>query len=115
MRKYSTSSKSLISVSAVLKRENFPKKFTFGAASSAFQVEGACREGGRGPSIWDTYCEKKAGKKSDGKNEEGVKFYRDLIDELLKNGIEPYVTLFHWDVPQALEDEYGGFRDRQIV
>ncbi|KAM7528871.1 hypothetical protein LguiB_032281 [Lonicera macranthoides] len=55
------------------------------------------------------------GKKSDGKNEEGVKFYRDLIDELHKNGIEPYVTLFHWDVPQALEDEYGGFRDHQIV
>ncbi|KAM7523341.1 hypothetical protein LguiA_013243 [Lonicera macranthoides] len=55
------------------------------------------------------------GKKSDGKNEEGVKFYRDLIDELHKNGIEPYVTLFHWDVPQGLEDEYGGFRDRQIV
>ncbi|KAJ5185339.1 Glycoside hydrolase family 1 [Penicillium cf. griseofulvum] len=41
-------------------------------------------------------------------NEQGVKYYSDLIDELLRNGITPFLTLFHWDIPQALEDRYGG-------
>ncbi|KAL1300247.1 hypothetical protein HN51_044924 [Arachis hypogaea] len=45
----------------------------------------------------------------------GVKFYNDLIDEILSNGLIPFVTLFHWDLPQALEDEYGGFLGSQIV
>lgn len=40
-------------------------------------------------------------------NEAGLKFYDDLIDELLKYDIEPLVTLYHWDIPQALMDEYG--------
>ncbi|KAJ0095382.1 hypothetical protein Patl1_17267 [Pistacia atlantica] len=55
------------------------------------------------------------GKLSRGVNWEGVKFYNDLINELLSNGIEPFLTLFHWDLPQALEDEYGGFLSPQIV
>ncbi|XP_020588433.1 beta-glucosidase 24-like [Phalaenopsis equestris] len=137
----------------------FPPDFVFGAASSAFQVEGATKAGGRGPSIWDTFCEKSSGKivdKSTGDpgagsyyrykedvqllvdiglqayrfsiswprvlpkgrglpNQEGLKYYHNLIDELKLHGIEPYVTLFHWDVPQALEDEYGGFLSRRIV
>ncbi|XP_022893289.1 beta-glucosidase-like [Olea europaea var. sylvestris] len=50
-----------------------------------------------------------------GKSTEGIKYYSDLIDALLAQGIEPWVTLFHWDVPQSLEDEYRGFLDRQIV
>ena len=48
-------------------------------------------------------------------NEEGLKFYEELIDECLKYNIEPMVTIFHWDLPQALVDEYGGFENRRIV
>ncbi|KAL3519171.1 hypothetical protein ACH5RR_021760 [Cinchona calisaya] len=55
------------------------------------------------------------GKIENGVNEEGIKFYNDLINELIANDIEPMVTLFHWDVPQALENEYLGFLDRRIV
>ncbi|KAL8153853.1 hypothetical protein V2J09_011613 [Rumex salicifolius] len=49
------------------------------------------------------------GKISGGINKLGIKFYNDLIDELLANGIKPFVTIFHWDLPQVLEEEYGGF------
>ncbi|CAM8934852.1 unnamed protein product [Rhodiola kirilowii] len=55
------------------------------------------------------------GKISKGVNPIGVKFYNDLINELLSKGIKPFVTLFHWDVPQALEDEYGGLLSPKIV
>lgn len=47
--------------------------------------------------------------------EEGITYYQNLIDELRNNSIEPSITLFHWDVPQGLEDEYGGFLSRNIV
>ncbi|XP_024010762.1 beta-glucosidase 27 [Eutrema salsugineum] len=55
------------------------------------------------------------GKKNKGVNKEGIKFYNDLIDELLANGITPLATLFHWDTPQALEDEYKGFLSEKAV
>ncbi|KAK7243695.1 hypothetical protein RIF29_38505 [Crotalaria pallida] len=45
----------------------------------------------------------------------GVKFYNNLINEILLNGLTPFVTLFHWDLPQALEEEYGGFLSPKVV
>ncbi|XP_021277975.1 beta-glucosidase 12-like [Herrania umbratica] len=142
-------------------RKTFPAGFVFGTASSSYQYEGAAKEGGRGPSIWDTYTHKYPGKIADGSNgdvaidsyhrykedvgimkemgldayrfsiswsrvlpngklnggvnKEGVRYYNNLINELLANGIQPFVTLFHWDLPQALEDEYGGFLSPRIV
>ncbi|KAJ4711677.1 putative Beta-glucosidase [Melia azedarach] len=55
------------------------------------------------------------GKISGGVNQQGVAFYDNLIDHLISNGIEPFITLFHWDLPQALNDEYGGFLSPKIV
>ncbi|KAG8375743.1 hypothetical protein BUALT_Bualt10G0132100 [Buddleja alternifolia] len=55
------------------------------------------------------------GRRCAGVNKEGIKYYNEFIDTLLANGIEPFVTLFHWDLPQCLQDEYGGFLDRKIV
>ncbi|WVZ04054.1 hypothetical protein V8G54_024860 [Vigna mungo] len=158
-----THSKAISSVhdASFLNRSSFPQGFVFGAASSAYQYEGAAREGGRGPSIWDTFTHKypqkikdgsngdvaddsyhrykedigimkymnldayrfsiswsrilPKGKLSAGVNHEGINYYNNLINELMANGLQPYVTLFHWDVPQALEDEYGGFLNPHIV
>nr|AEB61486.1 beta-glucosidase [Consolida orientalis] len=56
-----------------------------------------------------------SGKLSGGVNRKGIQFYNNLIDELVSKGLQPYVTLFHWDVPQQLEDEYGGFLSSHIV
>ncbi|KAM7508119.1 hypothetical protein LguiA_018572 [Lonicera macranthoides] len=55
------------------------------------------------------------GKITHGVNREGIKFYNEIINELLANDIQPFVTLFHWDLPQVLEDEYGGFLSPKIV
>ncbi|XP_024020497.1 beta-glucosidase 12 isoform X1 [Morus notabilis] len=50
-----------------------------------------------------------------GVNKEGVKYYNNLINELLAKGLTPFVTIFHWDTPQTLEDQYGGFLSPRIV
>jgi len=135
----------------------FNKDFVWGCASSAFQMEGALTEGGRGRSIWDTFSEtpgkiwgnckpepgcdfyhkykedidimKDMGIKAyrfslswsrilpEGTgyvNPEGLKFYSDVIDELLKNGIEPYITMYHWDLPEALQEK-GGWVNPEII
>ena len=48
-------------------------------------------------------------------NKKGIDFYHRLIDSILENGITPWVTMFHWDLPQALEDDFGGWRDRRTA
>ncbi|KAF2541691.1 hypothetical protein F2Q68_00033046 [Brassica cretica] len=99
-----------------LSRAYFPKGFLFGTATAAYQVEGAVYKTCRGRSMWDVFCKKYPnGKKENGVSEAGVKFYHDVLDELIKNDITPFVTIFHWDTPQDLEDEYGGFLDEKIV
>ncbi|BFG35073.1 hypothetical protein CerSpe_213470 [Prunus speciosa] len=139
-------------------RDDFPPApaFVFGAASSAYQVEGAAAEDGRTPSILDTFahaghfhgatgdvaCDAYHKYKEDvqlmadtgleayrfsiswsrlipnGKgpvNPKGLQYYNNLIDQLISHGIQPHVTLHHSDLPQALDDEYGGWVSRKIV
>ncbi|MEU2779186.1 GH1 family beta-glucosidase [Streptomyces sp. NPDC007162] len=135
----------------------FPPAFLWGAATSAYQIEGAVREGGRTPSIWDTFSHT-PGKTADGDHGDiavdhyhryredvalmaelgltayrfsvswsrvqptgrgpavqvGLDFYRRLVDELLAHGIKPAVTLYHWDLPQELEDS-GGWPERDTA
>lgn len=135
----------------------FPADFLFGAATASYQIEGAVAEGGRGPSIWDTFSHT-AGKTVNGDtgdvacdhfhrhaddvaamaalglnayrfslawprlqptgtgefNADGVAFYLGLLDELEAAGIEPIVTLYHWDLPQVLEDA-GGWPARETA
>jgi beta-glucosidase len=127
----------------------------WGAATSAYQIEGGVDADGRGPSIWDTFAA--AGRargdtgevaadhrrrmaddvallaelglpayrfsiawprvQPDGRgapSASGLDFYRALVDELLAHDIEPFVTLYHWDLPQALEDA-GGWPERDTA
>jgi beta-glucosidase len=136
----------------------FPRDFTWGVATAAYQVEGAAREDGRGPSVWDTFCRrsgaialdhngdvacdhyhrfkqdvalmKELGVKAyrfsvswprvfpnDSRtiNEKGLDFYKRLVDELRAAGIAPWMTLFHWDLPQWCEDKYRGWESRQCA
>jgi len=134
----------------------FPKDFVWGTATSAYQIEGAVNEDGRGRSIWDIFSHT-PGKIGDGTNADrandhfhrykedvrlikdlgvkayrfsiawprvfpegtgapnpkGLDFYNRLLDELLANGIEPYATLYHWDLPQALQDRVGGWQSSE--
>lgn len=134
----------------------FPEDFLFGAATAAYQIEGAAHEGGRTDSIWDAFCRvpgaviggdngdvacdhyhryaqdvalmAELGLQSyrfstswsrvrpDGGpvNHAGVDFYQRLVDELLGAGIRPWLTLYHWDMPQALQ-ETGGWTNRDTV
>nr|AFU61921.1 beta-glucosidase 2 [Fragaria x ananassa] len=142
-----------------ISRRAFPPNFVFGVATSAYQVEGACREGNRGPSIWDAFTHTK-GKIIDGSNgdiavdqyhrykedvdliaklgfaayrfsiswsrifpdglgttvnEDGIAYYNNIINALLEKGIQPYVTLYHWDLPLYLHESMGGWLNKQIV
>ncbi len=135
----------------------FPKNFIWGVATSAYQIEGAWNEDGRGLSIWDTFSHTpgKIANNENGDitadhyhrwkedfallsdmgiqayrfstawprilpegtgrvNKKGLDFYDRLVDELLKRKIEPYVCLFHWDLPQALQDK-GGWPSRETA
>jgi len=131
----------------------FPADFLFGAATAAYQIEGAAHEDGRKDSIWDAFsrvpgavinaengdtaCDhynrfpadvalmKDLGLQTyrfstswarvqpDGGpvNPKGLDFYSRLVDELLEAGIKPWLTLYHWDLPQALEEK-GGWANR---
>jgi beta-glucosidase len=131
--------------------------FVWGAATAAFQIEGATTADGRGESIWDRFAA------TDGKvahgdtgdpacehyyrwaddldlmrslglegyrfsiswpriqptgrgpaNQRGIDFYRALVEGMLERGIKPLATLYHWDLPQTLEDE-GGWASRDVV
>ena len=133
----------------------FPGDFLWGTATSAYQIEGAVNEDGRGPSIWDRFAHidgkiadhsnadvandhyhrykddvqlmKALGAKAyrfsiawprvfpegtGSPNPKGLDFYNRLLDELLANGIEPFATLYHWDLPQTLQDRLGGWLSR---
>ncbi|KAH8113602.1 glycoside hydrolase family 1 protein [Phellopilus nigrolimitatus] len=55
------------------------------------------------------------GGRNDALNEKGVEYYSNLIDALLEAGIEPYVTLYHWDLPQTLHDRYAGWLNKEEI
>ncbi|CAJ1806676.1 unnamed protein product [Sphenostylis stenocarpa] len=117
-----------------LSRDEFPSDFVFGASTSAYQVEGAANEDGRKPSIWDTFSHSGNGNMYAGDGDVacdqyhkykedvqlmanmGLEAYRFSISwSRLIPGIEAHVTLNHWDLPQAFEDEYGGWVSRRVV
>lgn len=131
----------------------FPRNFLFGAATAAFQIEGAAFEDGRTASIWDAFCREPGAVingdngdvacdhyhrhgedvalmkglgldtyrfsvswsrvRPDGGavNQKGLDFYKRLVDELRAADILPWLTLYHWDMPQALQDR-GGWTER---
>lgn len=133
----------------------FPEGFVFGAAAASYQIEGAARVDGRGPSVWDAFCRRPGAVKhgdhggvacdhyhryeedvalmaevglqayrlsiawprvmplgAGAIEERGLDFYDRLIDALLAAGITPWVTLYHWDMPLALERR-GGWLNRE--
>jgi beta-glucosidase len=135
----------------------FPDGFRWGAATAAYQIEGAVTEDGRGPSIWDTFshtpgrtlggdtgdvaCDHYHRYREDvalmaqlglhdyrfslawprifpsgsgAANPAGLDFYSRLVDELLAHEIRPLVTLYHWDLPQPLQD-VGGWTNRDTA
>ncbi|RYR44067.1 hypothetical protein Ahy_A08g040441 isoform C [Arachis hypogaea] len=95
-------------------RSDFPSDFVFGVATSAYQIEGACNEGGRGPSIWDAFSHTEDGLGTK-VNDEGITFYNNVINALLEKGIKPFVTLYHWDLPLHLDESMGGWLNKKII
>jgi beta-glucosidase len=134
----------------------FPEDFLFGAATAAYQIEGAAHEDGRTDSIWDAFA-RVPGAVVDGHdgevacdhyhryesdvammadlglqtyrfstswarirpdggpvNPKGLDFYSRLVDSLLEKNIKPWLTLYHWDLPQALEEK-GGWANRDTA
>ncbi|XP_032832857.2 beta-klotho-like [Petromyzon marinus] len=138
----------------LLPDEGFPPGFIWATGTSAYQVEGAWRTHGKGPSVWDTFTHARHGPSGDVTSdsyhhldsdlealrflgvshyrfsvawtrifpsgvagrprEQGILFYDGLIRRLLAAGVQPVVTLFHWDLPQALQDA-GGWQNDSVV
>ncbi|KAJ4509704.1 hypothetical protein HRR83_006980 [Exophiala dermatitidis] len=144
-------------VKDIAPKAGLPADFLWGFATAAYQIEGATKADGRGPSIWDTFCEK-PGKIADGSNgdvacdsyyrtaqdiellqktgakayrfsiswpriiplggrndpvnQAGIDHYVKFVDDLLEAGIVPFVTLYHWDLPDELDKRYGGFLNK---
>jgi beta-glucosidase len=142
---------------AEIEAARFPSSFLWGAATSAYQVEGAWNEDGKGESIWDREAHT-PGRIKDGSsadvacdqyhrykedvallkrlnlksyrfstswpriqpagtgpvNPKGIDYYSRLVDALLEAGIRPFCTIYHWDLPQALEDR-GGWPNRDLA
>ena len=131
----------------------FPENFLWGAASSAFQIEGGWDADGKGMTVADFNSFKRSDKQADSKvasdfyhhwrediqlmkemgmkvyrfsiswariipdgdgeiNQKGIDFYNNVIDCLLENGIMPFVTLYHFDLPYALVEKYNGWENR---
>nr|GMD84607.1 beta-glucosidase 40-like [Ipomoea batatas] len=99
-----------------ISRASFPKGFVFGTASSAYQediqlMKDLGMDAYRFSIAWSRIFPNGSGEI----NQAGVDHYNKLIDALLANGIEPYVTLYHYDLPQALQDRYNGWLNRQVI
>ncbi|CAI0399836.1 unnamed protein product [Linum tenue] len=99
-------------------RRHFPNGFVFGSATAAYQediqrMKAMNLDAYRFSISWTRIFPH--GRMQDGINDAGVQFYHNLLDMLIENRLEPYVTIWHWDTPQALEAEYGGFLSRNIV
>ncbi len=136
----------------------FPADFIWGTATSSYQIEGAWKAGGKGPSIWDAFCQI-PGRVADGDhgmlacdhfhqveadiqlmadmglkayrfsiawtriqpngkgeaNPEGIRFYNQVIDALIAKGITPWITLYHWDLPLALQLEEDGWLNPKMA
>ncbi|MHA7985674.1 GH1 family beta-glucosidase [Rathayibacter sp. CAU 1779] len=136
----------------------FPRGYLWGAATAAYQVEGAWNEDGRGASIWDTFTHADLGYIADRStgdvaadyyhrwrsdldllstlgvgayrfsiawpriqpigsgaiNQKGIDFYKGIIDELVQRDIRPAITMYHWDLPQPLQDA-GGWPARDVA
>ncbi|XP_021754801.1 beta-glucosidase 18-like isoform X2 [Chenopodium quinoa] len=92
----------------VVTRSMFPDDFIFGVATSAYQIEGAYLEDGKSLNNWDVFTHHPGGRFGE-INPSGLMFYNNIIDNLLLKGIEPFVTIHHFDLPQELEDRYGGW------
>jgi beta-glucosidase len=137
--------------------QDFGSDFLWGTSTAAYQIEGAVSEDGRGPSIWDVFCQQ-PGKIANGDtgavacdhyhlyredialmkqlgqdvyrfsvawprifptgkgklNSAGIDFYQRLVDEIVANGIEPWLCFYHWDLPQALQG-LGGWTNRDTA
>ncbi|KAK3296204.1 glycoside hydrolase superfamily [Chaetomium fimeti] len=137
---------------------SLPKDFQWGFATASYQIEGSIHEDGRGPSIWDTFCNI-PGKIADGSsgvtacdsykrtkedidllktigarayrfsiawsriipiggrndpiNQKGIDHYVKFVDDLIEAGIEPFITLLHWDIPDGIDKRYGGFLNKE--